>query len=121
MTKGRNTSVVSVRLPDEVISRLKKMAKGRRKSMTELLRPVIGNFAIRGRIPSVIYTPEPAQDVIEEPPDLELEPEYEETPDSELNPDYWAAPQPKFEASPSPKTRNKAKAKRKAKDKKKRH
>ena len=39
MTKGRNTAVVSVRLPDDIISHLKQMAKHRRQSMTELLTP----------------------------------------------------------------------------------
>ncbi len=107
MTKGRNTSVVSVRLPDEIVTRLKKIAKNRRQSMTELLKPVIGNFAVRDHIKDVIHTPEPAQNVIEEPPDLDIET------------GYWKEPKPKFEASPKPESRNKARVKRKTK--KKRH
>lgn len=39
MTKGRNTSVISVRLPDYIVNRLKSMAKRRRQTMTELLTP----------------------------------------------------------------------------------
>ena len=109
MTKGRNTSVISVRVPDEVVSRLKKMAKNRRQTMTELLKPVIGNFAIRGHIPRVVYEIEKVDDVIEEPPHEQKE-----------NPHNWDSPEPKFQASPSNETRNKAKAKRKAKKKKRR-
>ena len=84
MTKGRNTSVISVRLPDEVVGRLKKMAKNRRQTMTELLKPVIGTFAFRGYMPSTVYKSEVTKDEIEEPPDLELEPDYRK--DSDIEP-----------------------------------
>jgi len=92
MSKGRNTSVVSIRLPDEIVKRLQSLAKKKRLTMTELLKPVIGNFAFRGRIPSVIYTTEPAQDVIEEPPDLELEPDYWKDSDTKPKVKYPGTP-----------------------------
>lgn len=50
MTNGRNTSVISVRLPDEIKGQLKDMAKRRRKTMTELLQPVLLEYALRGGI-----------------------------------------------------------------------
>jgi antitoxin component of RelBE/YafQ-DinJ toxin-antitoxin module len=47
MANGRNTSVVSIRLPDEVVNRLKKIVKNQRTWMTELLRPVVENYVIQ--------------------------------------------------------------------------
>lgn len=76
MTKGRNTSIVSVRMPDEIVNQLKKMARNRRQSMTELLKPVIENFAFRGNIPRVTYKTEKDDEMMEEPPDLEEELDY---------------------------------------------
>ena len=66
MAKGRNTSVISVRLVDETVNRLKTLARKRRITMTELLTPVIGNFAFRGRVSDVKF-------VVEAPPDKELQ------------------------------------------------
>ena len=75
MSKGRNTAVVGVRLPDEVISRLKSLARQNRQTMTELLKPVISDFAVNGRVGGVIQdspevapkqprkVPSPQQDV----------------------------------------------------------
>lgn len=51
MSKGRNTSVVGVRLPDDVVNRLKVLARKRRQTMSELLKPVIEKFAVRGYVP----------------------------------------------------------------------
>lgn len=48
MTKGRNSSVVALRLPDEWVVNLKRLAKNRtRGNVSELLRPLIGNFVAR--------------------------------------------------------------------------
>lgn len=49
MGKGRNTTVVGIRLPDETVNRLKAVARKNRLTMTELLRPVIEDYAISGR------------------------------------------------------------------------
>ena len=51
MSKGRNTTVVGIRLPDETVNRLKVLARKNRLTMTELLKPVIENYArdISGR------------------------------------------------------------------------
>ena len=103
MAKGRNTSVVSIRLHDETVNRLKTLARKRRLTMNELLTPVVGNFAIRGRIPDVTY-------VVEAPPDKELQDsrritenvsaiykEIGEPPDLEKSQDYRKSPEPKRE------------------------
>lgn len=54
MSRGRNTTVVGIRLPDEVVDRLKSIARGRGQTMTELLKPVIATFAVGGRFPNEI-------------------------------------------------------------------
>ena len=46
MSKGRNTTVVGIRLPDEVVNRLKSLARKDRQTMTELLKPVITDFTL---------------------------------------------------------------------------
>jgi hypothetical protein len=47
MSKGRNSSVVCVRLPDELVARLELLARQRRKTMSVLLRDIIGQYAAR--------------------------------------------------------------------------
>ena len=97
MSKGRNTTVVGIRLPDEVINNLKALARKNRVTMTELLKPVILDFSARGHIRGDAYyfinkstksqrhlntnvknirKPEYDADDVEEPPDLEKDPDY---------------------------------------------
>jgi len=71
MTKGRNTSVISVRLPDEIVKRLKAKTRKTRQSLTELLKPVITDFAYDGNIPRFVYKVDPAHDEPEDSPELE--------------------------------------------------
>jgi hypothetical protein len=47
MSKGRNTTFVGVRLPDDVVGRLKILACQRRQTMSDLLRHIIGKYAAR--------------------------------------------------------------------------
>lgn len=47
MSKGCNSTVVSVRLPDELVKDLEALARKRRRTVTELLRPVIKKFVGR--------------------------------------------------------------------------
>jgi hypothetical protein len=56
MSKGRNTTVVGVRLPDDVVDRLKALASERQVSLSDLLKPVIGSFAVNGHLYGVTYT-----------------------------------------------------------------
>jgi predicted transcriptional regulator len=63
--KGRNTTVVGVRLPDDVVKRLKALARRRRRTMSELLKPVIGDFAVRGYVPGETYVDYASFDEIE--------------------------------------------------------
>ena len=75
MSKGRNTTVVGVRLPDKVVNRLKSLARKNRQTITELLKPVITDFAVNGRDGDMIQSstevapkqpriiPSPQQDV----------------------------------------------------------
>jgi len=100
MTKGRKTSVLSVRLPDEVVSRLKKMAKKRKQTMTELLKPVIGNFAVRGYVLGTTYVidnssgaehSQRVKKVTEAVQGQDID-EIEDPPNLEKYPDYWRTP-----------------------------
>ena len=103
MTKGRNTSVISIRLPDDQVKALKVIARRRYKTVSEIVKPAIASIVYEARQRS--RKVKKAYGGIEEPPDLELEP------------NYWNEPKPKFEASPSPGKRIKARAKRKTKRK----
>lgn len=47
MGKGRNSSVVSVRLPDGLVTRLELLAHQRRKTMSVLLRDIIERYTAR--------------------------------------------------------------------------
>ena len=47
MVKGRNSRVLSVRLPDDVVERLKVLARQRRQTMSNLLKHIIGEYAAR--------------------------------------------------------------------------
>ncbi len=47
MSKGRNSTFVGVRLPDDVVGRLKVLARQRRKTMSDLLRDIIGQYTAR--------------------------------------------------------------------------
>jgi uncharacterized protein YchJ len=77
MSNGRNTSVIGIRLDDSIVIRLKKLAKNRTQgNMSDLLRPIIADFASRETIK---YQ---KRNIIEAPPDLEK------------NPDYWDSPEP---------------------------
>ena len=124
MSKGRNTTVVGIRLHDEIVSRLKTLARKRRVTMTELLKPVIANFAFRGYVPGETYFVErPAGDKLlhsgkvskEVGNSNSIDGDLDGIPDLEKEPDHWKEAKPKFKASPTTETRNKAKAKRKAK------
>ena len=44
MTKGRNTTVVGVRLPDETVAKLKRLAHSRRRSVSELMKQAISDY-----------------------------------------------------------------------------
>jgi len=44
MSKGRNSAVVTVRLSDAVVERIKALACKRRVTISELLKPVIENI-----------------------------------------------------------------------------
>jgi predicted transcriptional regulator len=46
MSKGRNSDVVSVRLPDELVNDIKALARKRGKSVSELLAPAIKRFVM---------------------------------------------------------------------------
>lgn len=52
MVKGRNTSVISIRVPDTIVEKLKKKARNARKTTTELLLPVIYGYAEYGCYPT---------------------------------------------------------------------
>ncbi len=54
MSKGRNTTVVGIRLQDEVVTKLKRLARSRRVTVSDLLRPLIATFAIRGSVSQTI-------------------------------------------------------------------
>jgi hypothetical protein len=47
MGKGRNSSVVHVRLRDELVVRLELLAHQRRQTMSDLLRHIIGQYTAR--------------------------------------------------------------------------
>jgi predicted transcriptional regulator len=47
MSKGRNSTVVGVRLPDELVDEIKFLARKRRRTVSELLRPVIRKYVKR--------------------------------------------------------------------------
>lgn len=53
MSRGRNTTVVGVRLPDDVVNRLKVLAREHQVSLSDLLRPIIGTFADSGHLSSM--------------------------------------------------------------------
>lgn len=92
--------------------------------MTELLKPVIANFAFRGYIPGETYfverpsgnkTLNSGKGLTEGDNSDGIDDDLDGIPDLEKDPDYWKDNKQKFIASPSPEARNKAKAKRKAK------
>ena len=101
MAKGRNTSVISIRLSDEVVNRLKKMAKSRRISMTELVKPVIATYAFQRHYPRRVMLVDNSPDEESFTGDKPTEDlnwqnnEDEEPPDLEKYPDYWKDPEPK--------------------------
>ncbi|MFC1914470.1 CopG family transcriptional regulator [Chloroflexota bacterium] len=73
------TIVLSVRLEDEVVKRLKSLAHTRRESISELLKPALGHYAVNERIPIKLYrqkrnassiTDQEPLNVIEEKPEL---------------------------------------------------
>ncbi|MCX5637080.1 MAG: SEC-C metal-binding domain-containing protein [Planctomycetota bacterium] len=95
MVKGRNTTYVGVRLPDELAGRLKSEARKRKLSFSDYLRSILATYWKRpGTVYEVQFLPEPVQpsglpssaslagDKVEPPPDLELEPEYRKSPDT---------------------------------------
>jgi predicted transcriptional regulator len=41
MSKGRNTTVVGARLPDELVTRLKALARSRRRTISELVTQAV--------------------------------------------------------------------------------
>ena len=87
MTKGRNTTVVPIRLPDEVVSRLKTIARKKRLTMTELIRPLIVNYAVsEGKLHRLIDNGHR---------EASVESDYEEPPDLEKASEYWKNPEPK--------------------------
>ena len=45
MTKGRNTSVISLRLPDDVITRLKAKARTKRQTLSDYLKTDVESLA----------------------------------------------------------------------------
>ncbi|MBN1644331.1 MAG: hypothetical protein JW856_05905 [Dehalococcoidales bacterium] len=47
MSRGRNTTVIGIRLPDNVVDELKQMARRKRITVTELLKPEIYKFVAR--------------------------------------------------------------------------
>jgi hypothetical protein len=119
MSKGRNTTVVGVRLPDEVVKRLKSLARKDRLTMTELLKPVITDFAFNGHVGGVFK--HSFEKEFKQPNDESshsVEQKEEDIPAGFEN-NAEEIPDMKFKASPNPIPRNKARAKRKAK--KKRH
>jgi|WetSurMetagenome_2_1015567.scaffolds.fasta_scaffold1721551_1 predicted transcriptional regulator len=44
MSKGRNTTVVGVRLPDEIVTRLKALARSRRRTISELMTQTVSDL-----------------------------------------------------------------------------
>jgi hypothetical protein len=69
MSKGRNTTVVGVRLPDSTAKTLKSIARKRQLSLSDLCRSAITRLISEERA-----NDRKARVVIEEPPMLELDP-----------------------------------------------
>lgn len=44
MSKGRNTTVVGVRLPDEIVAKLKALSRSRRQTISELMTQAVREF-----------------------------------------------------------------------------
>ncbi len=95
MTKGRNTTVLSVRVADNLANNLKSIAKKNKLTITELLKPIVENYAseMNGQKKKSVHksklisnpsesihqneeTPSETREEIEEPPDLEKFPDY---------------------------------------------
>ena len=72
MTKGRNTTVVGVRLPDDIVKALKVIARRRNKTISELLKPLISGIVYDARKRSW----RSKKGIGESPPDLGLYPDY---------------------------------------------
>ncbi len=45
MSKGRNTQVVTFRVPDDIAFKIKAMAKRRKRSVSELIGIILAEFA----------------------------------------------------------------------------
>ena len=114
MGKGRNTSVVSVRLPDDVVNRLKKLAGKNKVNMNDLLKPVILDFSARGSIRGDSYYFINRQT---KPEAAHIGSNIDGPSGVDRVTDYWQNPAKESEASPKPASRSKGKAKRKAKRK----
>jgi len=103
MANGRNTSVLSVRLPDELATSLRTEARRRKQLLNDYLKSIL---TTRG---------------LPEPKPKEKLPETAEVP-GELPAGGSSTREKVFKASPSPVKRDKARAKRKkAKHKRGRH
>ena len=102
MSKGRNTTVVGIRLPDETVNRLKALARKNKLTMTELLKPVIEDYAMSGRGGNnakkglSISNPSEAIPSVEEQAGMPWD-ETEAFPGLEESPGYRKSPEPKRE------------------------
>jgi len=88
MVKGRNTTYVGVRLPDELASRLRSEARKHKLSFSDYLRSILSN---NWKLPDTVFEPQFTDDS-ELPPDLDK------------NPDYWKSldlkPEVKYPGTP---------------------
>ena len=100
MTEGRNTSVLSVRLPDELATSLRNEARRRKVLLNDYLKSILANH----RLP-------------EQKPKEKLHEATEVT--ANLPAGSSSIRNRVFEGSPSPASRQKARLKRKAKGKRK--
>ena len=102
MSKGRNTTVVGIRLPDETVNRLKALARKNKLTMTELLKPVIEDYAMSGRGGNnvkkgqSIRNPSEGIPPVEEPSAIPWD-ETEEFPGLRKSQDYRKSPEQKRE------------------------
>jgi len=89
MAKGRNTSVLSVRVTDELAKRLKAEARRRKLVLNDYLKSVLATY---WRLPSTVYLNEQEHEYVSRNRDSEMETDL-----LEKSPDYRKSPEPKRE------------------------